>query len=101
MDEGGILMGLWMALAAQVPCVACAQMGIDSPSQCHHMRQGRLGVRSDDHLVVSLCPEHHTGNHSIHKDREAFERQFGSELDLHARTLAGMERIIKARGVRA
>lgn len=92
---------LWMGLAARVPCVVCAQLGADSPAQVHHMRDSRLGVRSDDRLVIALCPEHHVGAHSIHRNREAFERQFGSELDLHAKTLAGIERLLKGMGVRA
>jgi hypothetical protein len=90
-----------MGLTARVPCVACAQLGIDSPPQVHHMRDGRLGVRSDDRLVIALCAEHHVGAHSIHRNRDAFERQFGSELELHAATLAGIERVLMSMGVRA
>lgn len=91
---------LWMGLVAQVPCVVCQQLGHDSPSQVHHMRTGSLGKRHSDHLTAALCPEHHTGAYSIHKDRERFERRFGCELDLVAATVEGVERILKRRGVK-
>lgn len=94
-------MSLWMSLVAQVPCVVCQQLGItDSPVQVHHMRDGNLGKRQSDHLTIALCPEHHAGSYSIHTDRERFERQFGSELQLLAMTVAGVEKILKAKGVR-
>ena len=90
----------WMGLVAQVPCVVCAQMGKESPSVVHHMRDGNLGKRKSDHLTIALCPEHHVGNYSIHKTRDQFERQFGSELELMAATIDGVEKILKRRGVR-
>ncbi len=91
---------LWLSLASQVPCVACSQIGYESPSVVHHMRFNDLGKRKSDRLVIALCPEHHVGKYSIHKDRERFERQFGSEVDLHEMTLAGIERLLKQRGVK-
>lgn len=91
---------LWMGLVAQVPCVVCAQLGETSPVQVHHMRTGQLGKRNSDHLTIALCPEHHQGGYSIHCDREKFERQFGSELELMAATVAGVELILKRKGVR-
>lgn len=91
---------LWLGLVARVPCVACAQTGIESPSVCHHMRDNQLGKRQDDRLSIALCPLHHVGEVSIHNRRKDFERQFGSELELHAATLAGIESILKARGFR-
>ena len=92
---------LWMSLVAQVPCVACEQMGIlDSPSQVHHMRFNDLGKRKSDYLTIALCPEHHVGNYSIHNDRERFERQFGSEIELMDATIAGVEKILRNKGVR-
>lgn len=91
---------LWMGLVAQVPCVVCAQMGHESPSVVHHLRDGNLGKRESDHLTIALCPEHHVGNYSIHKDRDRFERQFGSEIRLLADTVAGVEQILKRRGVK-
>lgn len=91
---------VWMGLVAQVSCVACAQLGHASPVVVHHMRTGMLGKRQSDHLTIALCPEHHVGGHSIHRDRENFERQFGSELELMAATVAGVERILKRRGVK-
>lgn len=93
-------MSLWMSLVAQVPCVVCAQLGQSSPSIVHHMRFNDLGKRKSDMLVIALCPEHHVGSHSIHKSREAFERQFGDEMALHAATLEGLEKILKRQGVR-
>lgn len=93
---------LWMGLVAQVPCVVCAQLGYgDSPSVVHHMRDGNLGMRKSDYLTIALCPEHHVGKHSIHADRDSFERQFGTELDLLVATHRGVEQVLKRRGVRA
>lgn len=90
-----------MGLVAQVPCVVCAQMGVyDSPSVVHHMRFNDLGKRKSDFLTIAICPPHHDGKHSIHKSREAFERQFGDEDTLHALTVQGVEQILKRRGVR-
>lgn len=91
---------LWMGLVARVPCVVCAQIGQESQSQVHHMRSGMLGKRKSDLLTIAVCPEHHTGSYSIHTQREDFERQFGTELDLLVATLEGVERIIKSKGVR-
>jgi len=93
-------MSLWMSLVAQVPCVACSQLGFKTPVVVHHMRNGNLGKRKSDHLTIALCPEHHVGNYSIHKDRDRFERQFGSEVDLLAATVAGVEKLLQRRGVK-
>jgi hypothetical protein len=89
---------LWMGLVAQVPCVACTQMGFQSASHVHHMRTGQLGKRKSDYLTIALCPTHHVSEYSIHGDRDNFERQFGDEDTLHAMTLAGVEKILKQRG---
>lgn len=92
---------LWMGLVAQVPCVVCAQIGRpDSPVVVHHMRDNNLGKRKSDHLTIALCPEHHVGSYSIHRAREQFERQFGSELELMAATIEGVEAILKRKGVK-
>lgn len=88
----------WMRLVAQVPCVACAQLGHTTPAQVHHMRFNDLGKRKSDRLVIALCPDHHTGSYSIHKDRKRFERQFGSEIDLLEATLTQVEVLLKRRG---
>ncbi len=89
-----------MSLVAQVPCVVCAQIGHESPVVVHHMRNGNLGKRKSDYLTIALCPEHHVGNYSIHNDRERFERQFGSEIELMDATIAGVEKILRNKGVR-
>ena len=91
---------LWMALVAQVPCVVCEQLGQKTASQVHHLRFNDMGKRKSDRLVAALCLEHHTGKYSIHTDRERFERQFGSEIDLLDLTLAGVEKILKQHGIR-
>lgn len=86
-----------MGLVAKVRCVACAQMGVNSPSEVHHMRFGDMGKRKSDYLSIALCPDHHRGTHSIHQNRRQFERQFGDEDTLHALTLEGIDRVIKSR----
>lgn len=94
------LSSLWMGLVARVPCVVCAQLGYETPAQVHHMRDGNLGKRQSDFLTIAVCPEHHTGSYSIHKDRERFERQFGSELQLLALTIEGVARVLMRMGVK-
>lgn len=89
-----------MGLVAQVPCVVCAQIGYETPAQVHHMRFNDLGKRKSHYLTIAICPEHHTGSYSMHNDPDGFSRQFGDEDTLHALTIAGVEQILKRRGVR-
>ena len=71
---------------AALGCAACRRIGInDSPCEIHHIREGRLGKRSDHMDAIPLCPRHHrVGPEALHvKGRKAWERHFGfTEMDL-------------------
>jgi len=81
-----------MGKVARVPCVLCARMGLgDSPAQVHHLKYGSGACnQTSDHLVVALCPEHHTGASGVHRLKEhgLYLRYKCSELDLLADTIA-------------
>ena len=79
-----------MGRVAALGCVVCRNsMFGATPAQVHHIREGQGGAqRADNWLVIPLCPEHHDGKDSIHKDRQAFQMRYGSELDLLAQTLS-------------
>ncbi len=66
------------AKVAQVGCVIC-----DMPTNLHHPRS----IGSGHHLVIALCKEHHQGDFSIHNDRQAFIRVYGSEADMLDETI--------------
>ena len=66
------------AKVAQVGCVIC-----DRPTNLHHPR----GIGSGHFLVIALCKEHHQGDFSIHNDRQAFIRVYGSEADMLDETI--------------
>jgi hypothetical protein len=76
-----------MAKVADLPCVACLQMGYTNYGvHVHHIL--RSGRRIDDYHVLPLCPEHHNGgkNHegwvSRHPWKREFERRYGTEEKL-------------------
>ncbi len=78
----------WLAKVAELGCIACRQMGIETPMcEIHHVRAGQgMGQRSK-HIggTIGLCPSHHrTGGHGIalHAGQEAFEKVYGTELTL-------------------
>lgn len=79
----------WMDRVASLGCVVCRNAGFgETPAVIHHIREGQGGAqRAPDFLVIPLCPEHHDGKDSIHKDRQGFQLRYGSELDLLAQTI--------------
>ena len=55
----------WMDLIAQLPCVVCRKLGLESgPVEVHHVAEGS-GLRSD-FSAVPLCMEHHRGKSGLH-----------------------------------
>ena len=47
-----------------------------------------MGQRNNNYNVIGLCPPHHqTGGHGVafHAGKEAFEENFGTELELQER----------------
>lgn len=79
----------WMDRVASLGCVVCRNAGFgETPAQVHHIREGQgAAQRAPDFLVIPLCPEHHDGKDSIHKDRRRFQARYGTELDLLAQTI--------------
>lgn len=82
-----------MARVAQLPCIVCGRQ----PVELHHPRKGAgLGRRASHFDVIPLCPENHRlGGYgtAIHAGQRAFEKKFGTEEQLLAKTreALGME----------
>lgn len=67
----------------RVVALGCAICG--KPAQAHHIRYGvGLSQRSSHWLTVPLCPDHHLGDDSIHRDPRGFESRHKHELELLA-----------------
>ena len=82
----------YMDRVAALGCVVCRNLGYgETPAQIHHIRHGQgMAQRSSNHLVIPLCPQHHTDGGkgvAIHAGQQAFEAIYGSELDLLAQTI--------------
>ena len=76
-----------LSRVAALGCVACRVMDIeDSPASVHHIRHGQgMSQRAPHKLTIPLCPPHHqTGGYgvAIHAGKDAFERTYGTELEL-------------------
>lgn len=75
-----------MRRVAQLPCAICGAHGV----QVHHLREGDAaggGQRAPDWLTIPLCPDHHTGIHGVHGDKQALRAQKKTEHHLLAETL--------------
>ncbi len=76
---------------AESGCIIC-----QTPAVLHHPKfseYASVGKKMNDWLVIPLCPYHHNqGNYgqSIHSGKATFEKNFGSEPDLLARTIEKM-----------
>lgn len=79
----------WMGKVAELGCIVCRNAGFGpTPAQVHHLREGQGGAqRANDFLTIPLCPAHHDGKDSIHKDRQMFQARYGTELDLLSQTI--------------
>jgi len=69
----------YMQKVRELGCLICG-----SPASAHHIRTERV---KSDWLTIPLCPDHHTGDFSIHMSKREFENIYGSELDLLAETI--------------
>lgn len=74
-----------MARVAELPCVACGDIGVNVHHIGTHMGGGRDNMR-----VIPLCPFCHTGSFSIHNSKKAFERVYGTQEEMLAKTTALM-----------
>ena len=75
---------------ANIGCIVCRiHLNVFSPCHIHHIRHGMgMGQRNSNYNVIGLCPPHHqTGGHGVafHAGKEAFEENFGTELELQER----------------
>ena len=77
---------------AALGCIACKLLCLgESPSQVHHIREGRIA--RNHWLTLPLCPRHHTGaSMSVHMDKDALMMALGvaSEFDLLAEVIEAL-----------
>ena len=74
-----------LAKVAALGCIACRKLGYeDTPAEIHHIRDKvGLGTRSTHFETIPLCPEHHRhGSNAIHRSKNSFEADFGTEREL-------------------
>lgn len=80
-------------LVAELGCIICGR-----PAQLHHPRFAcGLSQRASDWLVVPICPDHHTDGGpgvAIHAGQTTFERMYGTEEELLAKTI---EKVMRTR----
>lgn len=65
------------------PCECCQQQS-DDPHHLIGWGQGGMATKAHDIFSIPLCRKHHT---ELHHDRLAFERKYGSQLEMIIRVL--------------
>lgn len=65
------------------PCECCQQQS-DDPHHLIGWGQGGMATKAHDIFSIPLCRKHHT---EVHNDRLAFERKYGSQLEMIIRVL--------------
>ena len=84
----------WLGCVAALGCVVCKSLGVSSPAVVHHLTghpYRGIGHKASDAFVVPLCPEHHN---LLHRGVESFERQFGTQTELLARTILAVAKTL-------
>jgi hypothetical protein len=75
----------------KVAALGCIVEGCGLPAMLHHPRFCvGMGQRSDDYLVIPLCPDHHQNGGlgvAIHAGQTTFERLYGTEAQLLAEVI--------------
>ncbi|MCU6383423.1 DUF968 domain-containing protein [Enterobacter quasiroggenkampii] len=66
-----------------LPC-ECCQLQSDDPHHLIGWGQGGMATKAHDIFSIPLCRKHHT---ELHNDRLAFERKYGSQLEMIIRVL--------------
>lgn len=66
-----------------LPCECCQQQS-DVPHHLIGWGQGGMATKAHDIFSIPLCRKHHT---ELHNDRLAFERKYGSQLEMIIRVL--------------
>lgn len=65
------------------PCECCQQQS-DDPHHLIGWGRGGMATKAHDIFTIPLCRKHHT---ELHNDRLAFERKYGSQLEMIIRVL--------------
>ncbi|XHF49439.1 MAG: DUF968 domain-containing protein [Enterobacter roggenkampii] len=73
----------YLAWVKTQPC-ECCQMPSDDPHHLIGWGQGGMGTKAHDIFAIPLCRKHHR---ELHNDRLAFERKYGSQLEMIIRVL--------------
>lgn len=66
-----------------LPCECCQQQS-DDPHHLIGWGQGGMATKAHDIFSIPLCRKHHN---ELHNDRLAFERKYGSQLEMIIRVL--------------
>ena len=77
----------WLAQVASLPCVICAEYGMQqlSPTQVHHCIHGRYSARrAPDRMTIPLCEGHHQGlldttKTALHQEPSKWKRLYGED----------------------
>ena len=79
----------------QIGCIACIKFGKVTEAIIHHIRKHTgLSLRPPHTETIPLCPEHHNmGNESVHLNKKAFVRIFGTEQELLELTNQKLEQL--------
>ena len=65
-------------------CICCQKMGfLDSPTEIHHINEGRIGKRADFNKTIPLCVFHHRlGKESYHYSPKKFDAKWGTQKEI-------------------
>ena len=65
-------------------CICCRKMGFqDSPTEIHHINEGRIGKRADFNKTIPLCVFHHRqGKESYHYSPKKFDAKWGTQKEI-------------------
>ena len=77
----------WVDKVVAIGCITCRiSRGVHSQPEVHHVRSGMgLGQRNSWFNILPLCPIcHRLGKHgeALHAGKKAFEKRYGTELEL-------------------
>ncbi len=81
---------LHLSRVAALGCIVCRNLGYGmTPAEVHHIRTGQGLKRASHFETLPLCHAHHrTGGYGVafHAGKEAFEANYGTELELLQQT---------------
>jgi hypothetical protein len=76
-----------MGRVAALGCIVCRNtMGVLTPAECHHIRDGYgAAQRAPHNETIPLCPIHHrNGSYGVafHAGKQTWEEIYGTEREL-------------------